>query len=159
MGLLAAHQAAVDHVLRNDDDLPQQRLFFDDADITLNAGDLGQSVIERNQVADAVNRLKLAVPHQLVGKGHAVDDLPRVVQVRHTLEDAPVLLERKVFRRESSCDPYESGLVGEYGAEDKALRIQIHRKRLLNRYFARRHDRGTKATVANYWNWNKEKSF
>ena len=46
---------------------------LDDGDVALEVVELRQPVVERDQIAQAVDRLQLALLHQLVGERDAVD--------------------------------------------------------------------------------------
>ena len=97
--LLFADQAAVDDPLRAEDQLAQRGLVLDDADVAIEVGDLRQSVVERDQVTQAVHRFELALLHQLFGQRDAVDALAAAVQILHAAVNAAVLLEAKIFGR------------------------------------------------------------
>ena len=75
--LFFANQAAVDHLLRAENQLAQRGLVLDDANVAVEIGDLRQAVVERNQVSQAIDRFQLALLHQLVGQRHAIDRSPR----------------------------------------------------------------------------------
>ena len=109
-------KAAVDQVLRGEDDAPQDRLVLDDLDVAVEGEDLRQAVVERDQVAEAVERFELILLHQLVGDGDAVDSFPALRQIVHAREDAAVLLKREIVRIQVSGDLNEIGVVQENGA-------------------------------------------
>jgi hypothetical protein len=96
VGLLFPQQAAVHHVLRSEDDAPQNGLVLDDADVAVEVGDVGQAVVERHEVAEAVAGFELVELHQLVGDGDTVDAFPALLEFAHAAEDAAVLLEAEI---------------------------------------------------------------
>ena len=96
-GLFLPDDAAVDQLLRREDDAPQRRLVLDDLDVAVEREDLRQAVVERDEVAESVDRLELVLLHQLIGDGYAVDALAAFGQIAHAEEDTPVLLEREVL--------------------------------------------------------------
>ena len=104
-GSSSPDDAAVDQLLRREDDPPQGRLVLDDPDVAVEREDLRQAVIQRDQVAEAVDGLELVLLHQLIGDGDAVDALAAVGQVAHAQEDAPVLLEAEILRIEEARRP------------------------------------------------------
>ena len=111
-GLLLAHQAAVHHVLRGEDDAAQDGLVLDDADVAVEIGDLRQAVVERDQVAEAVAGFQLVELHQLVGDGDAVDFFaailelkPRAVPTGSIPQSRPGPLPRSRARRAQTPSP------------------------------------------------------
>ena len=112
-------------MLRGEDDAAQHRLVLDQADVAVDVGDLGQPVVERNQVAQAVAGFELVELHQLVGHGDAVDLFAALVQFAHAPEDAAVLFEAEVvgFERAGRLDV--EAVVQQDGAEHEALGIDI----------------------------------
>ena len=77
---------------------PQQRLFFDDVDVAVEIVKLGQPVIERDQVAESIDRLQLAMLHQLVCQRDAVNLFAAFVQFGHAQENALVLFQAEIVR-------------------------------------------------------------
>ena len=81
-GLFLAEQGAVHHVLRGEDDAPQDGLVFDDADVAVEVGNLREAVVERDEVGEAVAGFQLVELHELVGDGDAVDASRRDPEAR-----------------------------------------------------------------------------
>ncbi len=127
-GLLLAHQAAVHHVLRGEDDAPQHGFVLDDADVAVEVGDLRQAVVERDQVAQAVAGFEFVELHQLVGDRDAVDAFAALLQLAHALEDAAVLLQAEVVGFERSGGLDIQAVVEQDGAEHEALGIDVRGK-------------------------------
>ena len=137
--LLVGVDAAVHQVLRGEDDLAQNRLVLDDADVAFDVERLRQPVVERDEVAQAVAGFELAAGHQFVGQRYAIDLLAALVDLGHAGEDAPVLLHAEVVGVERAGGLNEIGIVQEDGAEDKSFRVQIRGQTLFECHYRRRH--------------------
>ena len=135
-------QAAIDRVLRHRHDAAQQRLLFDDSYIALQIVDCRQTVIERNQVAEAVHRLQLAMLHQLVRERNAIDLLAALVDLAHAQEDPLVLLDAEVVGGERPPSLQKRRLVAHDRAQHEPLRVQIIRKRSVKADVAYSHKGG-----------------
>ena len=117
--------AAVDHVLRGEDDAAQDGLVLDQADVGVDVGNLRQAVVQRDQVAQAVAGFQLVELHQLIGDGDAVDLLAALVEVAHALEDAAVLLQAEIVGLERAGGLDVEAVVQQNGAEHEALGVDI----------------------------------
>src|SRR6185312_12414782 len=104
-----------------------------DGDVALQIVNLRKPIVERNKVAEAVHRLELAMLHQFVCQGNAVDLLAAILQVAHAAEDQPVFFKAEVVLGNFAANREKRRLVGHDGAENKALGIQIDRKRLFDK--------------------------
>src|SRR5689334_5291013 len=122
---LFADQAAVNHLLRAEDQLAQRGLVLDDAYVTIEIAERRQPFIERDQVREPVHRFDLPLLHQLIGERDAVDLFAAVVQVLHARENAAMLFEAEVFVLNRARDLEIGVLVQQNRAEHKALSIDV----------------------------------
>ena len=119
------HHAAVDHVLRGEDDAAQDGFVFDQADVGVDVGNLRKAVVEGYQVAQSVAGFQFAELHQLIGDGDAVDFLAALVHVAHALENAAVLLQAEIVDFERAGRLYVETVVQQNGTEHEPLGVDI----------------------------------
>ena len=105
--VVLAQEAALGDFARSEDHLAQHRLAFDDLHVALDVEDLGQTVFERNHVAQAVHRFELGVAHQLVGYGDVIDLVAAGLEVQHAAKDTAMLVETEIVSIQTRCDRYE----------------------------------------------------
>ncbi len=87
-----------------------------------------KAVVERDQVAEAVAGFELALLHQLVGYGDAVDALAALVEFGHALEDAAMFLQAEVGGLDEARHLHEGGIVEKDRAEDEPLGVKVDRQ-------------------------------
>ncbi len=119
------HHAAIDHVLRGEDDAAQDGLVLHQPDVGIDVGNLRKAVVQGNQVTQAVAGFQLAELHQFIGDGDAVDLLAAFIDVAHALEDAAVLLQAEIVDLERAGRLYVEAVLQQNGAEHEALGVYI----------------------------------
>ena len=124
-GLFLAEQGAVHHLLRCEDDAPQQSFVLNDADVAFQVEDVRQAVVERNQVAQAIAGFELAVAHQLVGEGDAIDFFGALAQPGHALENAAVFFQAEIVGIQHAGGGHEVGVVHQDRPEHETLGVEI----------------------------------
>jgi len=102
---------------------------------------LRQSVVERDQVAEAIDRLQLAVLHQFIRQRDAIDALTSLVQISHPQENALVLFQAEVFGCERARYLQKRRLTAHDGAQNKSYRVDIVRQSLVDAEITYRHRR------------------
>ena len=127
-GVFFARQRAVHQMLRGDGDPAKNRLVPNDPGVAVEIGNLRQSVVERDQIAEPVHRFQFAETEQFVRHRHAVDLFVARVQFAHPPEDAAVLFEREILLHDHAGDFDETGIVQHHGAENKALGVYVDRQ-------------------------------
>ncbi len=127
------HQRAIHQLLRRNGDAAQRGFVADDLDITVEIRNVRQPVIERNQIAQAVDRLQFVVAKQFVRDGDPVDLLAALVQFAHARKNTAMLFERKVVVRYNSGNIDKARMVQQDRSEDESFSIDVGGKTLLKR--------------------------
>src|SRR5690348_2676725 len=133
VGLLFADNASIDQLLRSKDDAAQRRFVLDDAYVALQVGKRGKAFVERDQVADAVDRLELVLLQQLVRDRDAIDALRACIQLAHAQKDAAVLFQAEVVGIQRAGYLDIQRIVHQNRAKDKALGVEINRESFFQR--------------------------
>jgi len=90
LGWLGRLRALFHDPLAGEHSFAQRRFLPDDADVTLDVRNLRDSLIERNDIPQAVHGLELALPIQFVRHGDPIHPLAAIVQVLHARKCAGV---------------------------------------------------------------------
>ena len=101
VGVVLADQGLVTQLLADENDVPQLRLFMNDADIAVKVNQLRQAIVQRDDVAESIDRFELALAHELVRKTDAVDTLTTLEEFSHAGENAAMLFEAEVLGLEA----------------------------------------------------------
>ncbi len=96
---------------------------------------LRQSLIQRDQVREAVNRYKLALRAQFIGNRDAVYQFTTLGQIAHPREDPSVLLEAEVGWRQHGSNGVEIRMVQQNRTKHKTFGVGIRWKPLLEQQF------------------------
>src|ERR1019366_2078071 len=131
LGRVLAEERAIHDLLGGGDHLAQGGLVADDPDIAVEVGDLGKTVVERDQVAQPVYRFQFVVAKQLVGQRDAVDLLAALMELGHPPEDALMFVETEIAGLQGAGNLDENGVVQQNRAEHKPLGIDICRESFL----------------------------
>ena len=132
--IVLRHQRPVHQLLRSHGDPPQRRLVADDLDVAVEIRNARQPVVERDQIAQPVDRLQFVVAQQFVGDSDAVDLLAALVQLRHARENAPMLLQREIVVGDGARDLDEPRAIQQNRTEDEPLGIDVGGKAFLEFY-------------------------
>src|SRR5207302_6109493 len=106
----------------------QQGLVADDLDVMLDAGTVGDAIEQRRNVGHVANSLKFLVSAQLLNQGDDVDRPRRLGQIDHARVNAPVRIEREIFRAQMLGGLVIGKIVEQNGAENGALGFDAGRK-------------------------------
>ena len=127
--LLIAFVGIRQDLVRRVDQIPQRRLFLDDARVVLDVGRLRHAVDERRHVGRPAHIVQLAATRELLFQRDEVDRRAALAERDHPIEDAPVRVAVEVAAVDHLRRGVEGVVVDEDRAEDRAFGFQIVRKR------------------------------
>ncbi len=107
----------------NHDELPEQRLVLDDADVLVDREASWQVLGEGGEVGDAADGFDLLVLGEDVAEGDVVDGAAEVGELGHAAEDAAVRLEGEVGLGDALGGLVVEVVVEQDGAENGALGV------------------------------------
>ncbi len=137
--LVGAEEAAVDDLLRGEDQPPLHGVLLEDLDVALEVEQLREAVIERDEIAESADAFQLADLHQVVGKRDAVDFLAAFMQAGHPREDAPIGFEGEVVGLDGRGDGEKRLRLQQDRAQHEALGVQVRRQTFIEGNITRRH--------------------
>ena len=110
------------------DQAAQQRLVADDLDVVLDARPVGNAIEQRRDVSHVADRLQFLLPVQLLDQRDDVDRPRRLGQIHHARVDAPVRIEREIFRPQMLGRLVVGEIVEQDRAQNGALGFHIRGK-------------------------------
>ncbi len=129
LALIGIRQDAVGGV----DQVPERRLFLDDARVVLDVGRTGHAVGERCDVGRATDGIQMPAALQFLLQRDEIDRVVPLVERHHAVEDPPVRITEEVLRVDDLGGQIERVVVDEDGAEDGPLGVEAVREGPLGR--------------------------
>src|SRR5262249_30331754 len=117
------------NLVRIKDQVPESRLFLDDAGVLRNVGRARHAVDERGDVRGAAHFFDFARAPELFFQGHEIDRLAPLGERHHLVEDAAVSVAEEVARVDDLRSEIKGVVVQQDGAENRPLRFEIVGKR------------------------------
>ena len=127
IGLVGVRQ----NLVRREDQVAQRRLLFDDARVVLDVGGARDAVDERGDVGGAADLVEIAGAFERVFQRDQIDRLAAFGELDHPLEDAAMRVAEERARVDDRRGDVERFVVDENRAEDRALGVEVVRKRAL----------------------------
>ena len=116
-------------LVRREDQVPEGRLFLDDAGVVLDVHRARHAVHQRGDVGGAAHFVQLAGASQLVLQRNEVDGAAPLGELHHLVEDAAVGVAEEVLGVDDLRREVERVVVQQDRAEHRPLRLEVVRKR------------------------------